>query len=425
MLDIQLVRTETDSVIEKLRAKKVAEETIRKIIELDQKRRNLQQLSDEMKKKRNESSRNIGKLIKNGEDVTALKEETRRLSEEIKSSDTDLKNFADEQKKILLSVPNIPHESVPQGQSEEDNVVVSDWGEKPSFDFEPKAHWEIGENLGVLELARATKIAGTGFPLLKAGLAKLERALISWMIDLHVKEHGFVELAPPYLVNRESITGTGQLPKLEDDMYHCDEDDLFLIPTAEVPVTNFYSNEILNAVQMPVYFVAYTPCFRREAGSYGKDTRGLTRVHQFSKVELVKMVFPEDSYKELEKLRQNAETILQKLGLHYRVLELCTADLSFAAAKCYDLEVWAPGMQRYLEVSSCSNFESFQARRMGIRFRREAGAKAELVHTLNGSGLALPRTMIAIMENFQTPDGNVEIPEVLKPYYGSGIMEKQ
>jgi seryl-tRNA synthetase len=422
MLDIHLVRTDTLKIKEKLHTKGMTDQLIDELLILDSRRRELQSTSDEMKKERNESSKQIGFLIKEGRDVADLKEAVRILSDKFKTMDQDLKDLEVKQHRILLSIPNLPHDSVPPGKTEQDNKVVSEWGEKPQFDFKPRFHWEIGESLDILDFPRATKITGANFPLLKGGLARLERCLISWMIDLHVREQGYVEIAPPYLVNRNTMIGTGQLPKLEEDMYRCEVDDFFLIPTAEVPVTNLHSNEILNAVNLPMYYVAFTPCFRREAGSYGKETRGLTRVHQFSKVEMVKMVLPETSYEELESLRKNAEDVLRRLGLHYRVIELCTGELSFSASKCYDLEVWAPGMGRYLEVSSCSNFEDYQARRMQIRFRRESGAKVELIHTLNGSGLALPRTLIAILETYQRPDGTVAIPEALRPYYGSDVL---
>ena len=425
MLNIQYVRNHTDECIKRLSTKNADVTAVEELLKIDAARRDLQQKSDSMKKTRNERSKKIGELIKNGQNPASLKEEMRNLSSEIKDIDAELKELDEKQQLLLLAIPNVPHESVPVGSSEEDNAFVEEWGSKPSFDFKPLPHWDIGENLNVLDFPRATKIAGTGFPLLRAEMARLERALIAWMIDVHVKENGYEEVAPPYLVTRETITGTGQLPKMEEDMYLCNTDDLFLIPTAEVPVTNIHSGEILNAVQLPVYFVSHTPCFRREAGSYGKETRGLTRVHQFNKVELVKLSPPEKSYDELESLRKNAEDLLKRLGLHYRVLELCTADLSFAAAKCYDLEVWAPGMERYLEVSSCSNFEDFQARRMSIKFRRESGAKAELVHTLNGSGLALPRLMIALLETYQQPDGNVKIPGEIQPYFGSDLLRKK
>ena len=423
MLDIQLIRSNPDDVKKRLRAKRVDESLVDGILNLDKRRREIQSKSDEMKKTRNERSKEIGNLVKQGQDASALKEETRLLGERIKDLDVDLKNIEEEQHQLLLTIPNMPHESVPVGESEESNAVVGEWGEKPNFHFEPKPHWEIGEKLDILDLPRATKIAGSGFPLLKGSLARLERTLISWMLDLHSREHGYVETAPPYLVNRKSMTGTGQLPKMEDDMYLCQVDDLFLIPTAEVPVTNIHADEILNGAQLPVYYVAYTPCFRREAGSHGKETRGLTRVHQFSKVELVKLVKPETSYNELETLLKNAEEVLRRLGLHYRVVALCSGDLSFSAAKCYDIEVWAPGMQKYLEVSSCSNFEDFQARRAGLKFRREAGAKPEFVHTLNGSGVALPRLMIALLETYQQPDGTVKIPDAIRGIFGADVLK--
>ncbi|HOE64184.1 MAG TPA: serine--tRNA ligase [Candidatus Sumerlaeota bacterium] len=423
MLDIQLIRSNPDDVKKRLRAKRVDESLVDGILNLDKRRREIQSKSDEMKKTRNERSKEIGNLVKQGQDASALKEETRLLGERIKDLDVDLKNIEEEQHQLLLTIPNMPHESVPVGESEESNAVVGEWGQKPNFHFEPKPHWEIGEKLDILDLPRATKIAGSGFPLLKGSLARLERTLISWMLDLHSREHGYVETAPPYLVNRKSMTGTGQLPKMEDDMYLCQVDDLFLIPTAEVPVTNIHADEILNGAQLPVYYVAYTPCFRREAGSHGKETRGLTRVHQFSKVELVKLVKPETSYNELETLLKNAEEVLRRLGLHYRVVALCSGDLSFSAAKCYDIEVWAPGMQKYLEVSSCSNFEDFQARRAGLKFRREAGAKPEFVHTLNGSGVALPRLMIALLETYQQPDGTVKIPDAIRGIFGADVLK--
>ncbi|MBN1901321.1 serine--tRNA ligase [Candidatus Sumerlaeota bacterium] len=424
MLDIHLIRTDALKVKEKLHSKGMTDQLIDEVLILDGRRREYQASSDELKQERNERSKKIGGLIKEGRDVTELKESVRILSDKIRKMDQDLKELEEKQHGILLSIPNLPHDTTPIGKTGEDNKFVGEWGEKPHFDFKPRCHWEIGESLDILDFPRATKITSANFPLLKGGLAKLERCLISWMIDLHVREHGFREIAPPYLVNRNAMKGTGQLPKMEEDMYHCEVDDLFCIPTAEVPVTNIHSNEILSGSDLPIYYAAYTPCFRREAGSYGKDTRGLTRVHQFSKVELVKLTLPETSYEELESLRKNAEEALRRLGLHYRIVELCAGDLSFSAAKCYDLEVWAPGMERYLEVSSCSNFEDFQARRMQIRFRREPGAKAELAHTLNGSGLALPRTLIALLETCQRADGTVTIPEVLRPYYGSDVLGK-
>jgi len=424
MLDIQLIRSDPEKVKQRLRMKGDFDSLVDDVLSLDRRRREIQGRADEMKKRRNESSRKIGDLVKRGEDATPLKEEMRRLGEEIKSLDGELKSLEDEQGKILLAIPNVPHDSVHFGKGGEDNVFVREWGEKPAFDFSPKPHWEIGEHLDMLDFQRAAKISGSNFPLLKGALARLERVLIAWMLDLHTREHGYVEIAPPYLVNRRAMTGTGQLPKMEEDMYRCDVDDLFLIPTSEVPIANIHAGEILNAAQLPLYYASSTPCFRREAGAYGKETRGLARVHQFNKVELVKMVLPETSYDELERLLHDAEVVLQRLGLHYRIVALCSGDLSVAAAKCYDIEVWAPGMQRYLEVSSCSNCEDYQARRAGIRFRREAGAKSELVHTLNGSGVALPRLMIALLETYQRPDGNVCIPEVIRPWFGEDVLKK-
>ncbi len=312
----------------------------------------------------------------------------------------------------------MPHKTVPVGKSPRDNVEVRQWGQQPRFDFQPRSHWDLAGDLGIIDFARASKLSGSHFALYRGWGARLERALISFMLDLHTQKHGYTEISPPFIVKRECMVGTGQLPKLEEDMYRCEEDDFFLIPTAEVPLTNMHREEILKGEDLPLYYCAYTPCFRREAGSYGKDTRGLVRIHQFDKVELVKFVRPQDSEEELEKLVRDAEEVLQTLGLHYRVLSLCTADISFAAAKCYDIEVWAPGERRYLEVSSCSSFGDFQARRAQIRYRPPGGAKAEFVHTLNGSGVALPRAVVALLETYQQKDGSVIIPEPLRPYMG-------
>lgn len=326
---------------------------------------------------------------------------------------------------LLLRIPNIPSADTPIGKDEKDNVVVKTWGNRKVFDFTPLPHWELGRILDILDLERSSKISGSGFILLKGLGAKLERALFSFMLDLHTREHGYTELFPPFLVNRTAMTGTGQLPKLEEDMYRTAVDDLFLVPTAEVPVTNIHRDEIFSYKDLPVYYTAYTPCFRREAGSYGKDTRGIIRVHQFNKVELVKLVRPETSYHELELLVGNAEKVLQLLGLEYRIVKLCTGDMSFAAAKCYDIEVWSPGLDKFLEVSSCSNFEDFQSRRINVRFRDEDG-KIGFVHTLNGSGLALPRTVIALLETYQQKDGSIVIPDVLYPYMsGIKVIDKK
>jgi seryl-tRNA synthetase len=345
----------------------------------------------------------------------------REVSQQIKGLDDELRGIEEEFDLFLLTVPNIPHASVPVGRSESDNVEIRSHGEKPSFDFEAKPHWEIGESLGILDFERGAKITGARFTLYRGMGARLERALINFMLDLHTEQHGYLEMLPPFMVNRESMTGTGQLPKFEDDLFRLEGLDYYLIPTAEVPVTNIHRGEILRSAELPLRYTAYTPCFRKEAGSYGKDTRGLIRQHQFNKVELVKFARPEQSYSELELLLDNAEEVLRRLGLHYRVVELCTGDLGFSAAKTYDIEVWLPGQEAYREISSCSNFEDFQARRAGIRFRDEEKAKPEFVHTLNGSGLAVGRTLVAILENYQSADGSVRIPEVLRPYVGGAV----
>jgi seryl-tRNA synthetase len=341
----------------------------------------------------------------------------------IKALDDELKAIEEQLYQLQIRIPNLPHESVPLGKSSEDNVVLKTWGAIPAFEFTPKNHLELNENLKLIDFAGGAKIAGAFFVNFSGKGAKLARALINFMLDLHVDKHGYQEMFPPVVVNRQAMFGTGQLPKLEDDMYRIEADDLFLIPTAEVPITNLLANETLRGEDLPIYYTGYTPCFRREAGAYGKDTKGLMRLHQFDKVEMVKFTKPETSYDEHEKLLQNAEEVLQLLGLPYRVLLLCSGDMSFAAAKCYDLEVWAPGVKKWLEVSSCSNFEDFQARRANIRFRREGGGKLEYVHTLNASGLALPRTIIAIMENYQTDEGTVIVPEVLRKYVGCEILK--
>jgi seryl-tRNA synthetase len=343
------------------------------------------------------------------------------VSDRIKQLDEKLRILDEQIKDVMLIVPNIPHESVPVGKNEEDNVVLRTWGEPRPFDFPPLNHWDIAEMQGIIDFDRAAKIAGARFALMKGPGAKLERSLMNFMLDVNTSK-GYTEVFPPILVNRESMTGTGQLPKFEPDLFRIADPELYLIPTAEVPVTNIYRDEILQEKDLPAYYTAYTPCFRREAGSYGKDTRGLIRQHQFNKVELVKFVKPEDSYNELERLTTDAEDILQKLRLPYRVVVLCTADLGFSSTKTYDLEVWLPGQQRYREISSCSNFEDFQARRANIRFKREGKKGTEFVHTLNGSGLAIGRTVVAILENYQQKDGNVAIPEALRPYMGTATL---
>ncbi|HPS03106.1 MAG TPA: serine--tRNA ligase [Candidatus Sumerlaeota bacterium] len=418
MLDIQLFRNEPERVARGFAAKGINPAEVDRVLELDAKRRDCTFQTEVLKKERNEASKQVGKIVKEGGDAEPIKERMRIVGDEIKRLDDELKQANEDLQNLLLRLPNLPHESAPVGRTEEDNVVVGHWGRKPVFDFEPKAHWDLGAALDILDLERGARLSGSGFMVLKGKGARLQRALINYMLDLHVEQHGYTEARVPYLVNRATMTGTGQLPKMEEDMYLAVEDDLFLIPTAEVPVTNFHAGEILSGAELPKTYVCYSPCFRREAGAAGKETRGMSRVHQFDKVEMVRTVLPEESYQEIEILRGHAEAVLQSLGLCYRILSLCSGDMSFAAAKCYDLEVWAPGMDRYLEVSSCSNFEDFQARRAGIRFRREAGSKPEFVHTLNASGVALPRLMIALMECGQQADGTIALPEPLWPYMG-------
>jgi seryl-tRNA synthetase len=418
MLDIQLFRNEPERVAKGLTAKGINPAEVDRVLELDAKRRDCTFQTEVLKKERNEASKQVGKIVKEGGDAEPIKERMRVVGDEIKRLDDELKQANEDLQNLLMRLPNLPHESSPVGRTEDDNVVVGEWGQKPAFNFEPKAHWDLGAALDILDLERAARLSGSGFMVLKGQGAKLQRALINYMLDLHVERHGYTEARVPYLVNRATMTGTGQLPKMEEDMYLATEDDLFLIPTAEVPVTNFHAGEILSGAELPKTYVCYSPCFRREAGAAGKETRGMSRVHQFDKVEMVRTVLPEESYKEIELLRGHAEAVLQSLGLCYRILSLCSGDMSFAAAKCYDLEVWAPGMDRYLEVSSCSNFEDFQARRAGIRFRREAGSKPEFAHTLNASGVALPRLMIALIECGQQADGTIALPEPLWPYMG-------
>ena len=415
MLDIRLIRDEPDTVRTALE-QRGTEIDIDALLAADEERRNALFRGDELRATRNTASEEIARCKKNGEDAGEAIAKMRQVGSEIKQLEVAAREADERVRDILLTTPNIPAETVPVGASEDDNPEIRRFGEPTKFDFEPKHHADLGEALDILDFERGVRIARARFTLYKGQGARLERACINFMLDLHTAEHGYTEVLPPFLVNSESMTGTGQLPKMEEDMYRVEQDDLFLIPTAEVPLTNLLREEIIEGKRLPIYYTAYTPCFRREAGSYGKDTRGLIRVHQFDKVEMVRFVLPETSYEELESLLSDAEDVLQTLGLHYRVLELCCADLSFAAAKCYDIEVWAPGVQRYLEVSSCSNFEDFQARRAGIRFRREPGARAEYLHTLNGSGLALPRTVIALLESYQNPDGSVTVPEPLRPY---------
>ena len=418
MLDIRKVRANFDEVIEKLTKRGEDLSVLDGFAGLDESRRELIAEVEVLKAERNAVSQKVAEMKRNKEDADEVIARMREVGDEIKRLDEELHQVEEKLNYIMMRIPNIPHESVPVGDSEDDNVEIRTWGDKREFEFEAKAHWDVGTDLNILDFERAAKVTGSRFVFYRGLGARLERALINFMLDLHIEEHGYEEMLPPYMVNRTSLTGTGQLPKFEEDAFLIEEEDYFLIPTSEVPVTNFYRDEILNSTQLPAAFAAYSTNFRSEAGSAGRDTRGLIRQHQFNKVELVRFVKPEDSYDELEKLTGHAEKVLQLLNLPYRVLKMCTADLGFTAAKKYDLEVWIPTQNAYREISSCSNFEDFQARRAQIRFRREAGGKPEYVHTLNGSGLAIGRTVAAILENYQEADGSVVIPEVLRPYMG-------
>jgi seryl-tRNA synthetase len=419
MLDLKFLRANFNEVKEKLKFRGEDLTDLGRFEELDAKRRELIAQTEELKSKRNEVSQQIAQLKREKQDADHLIVEMREVGDRVKQLDEELRSVEEELELLLLSIPNVPHESTPVGETEDDNVEVRKWGEIKQFDFEPKPHWDLGTDLNILDFERASKVTGSRFVFYKGLGARLERALINFMMDLHMDEHGYEEILPPYMVNRMSMTGTGQLPKFEEDAFKIKEEDYFLIPTAEVPVTNLHRDEILSGDQLPIAYTAYSACFRSEAGSAGRDTRGLIRQHQFNKVELVRFVKPEDSYDELEKLTGHAEKVLQLLGLPYRVLSMCTADLGFTAAKKYDIEVWIPSYETYREISSCSNFESFQARRANIRFRRDTKAKPEHVHTLNGSGLAIGRTVAAILENYQQEDGSIQIPEVLRPYMGN------
>ena len=423
MLDLNFVRNNLALVEQKLRDRGLdPAEILKDFHEVDQQRRQAITDAETIKARRNRASEEIAKLKKSGQDASTLVAETKELREQIQDREKVAADLEKRSQQILTGLPNLPNESVPVGKSAEDNVEIRRWGTPPKFDFTPKPHWELGEQLGVLDLERAAKLSGARFAVYWDLGARLERALANFMLDVHTREHGYTEVLPPYLVNSESMYGTGQLPKFVSDLFRVPhgEKELWLIPTAEVPVTNLYRDEVLEAAShLPRSLTAYTPCFRSEAGSYGKDVRGIIRQHQFQKVELVKFCRPEDSYQQLEKLTQDAETILQKLGLHYRAVALCTADLGFSSAKTYDIEVWLPGQQLFREISSCSNFEAFQARRANIRYRPEGKNKTEFVHTLNGSGLAIGRTWVAIVENYQQPDGSVLIPEALRPYMGA------
>jgi seryl-tRNA synthetase len=422
MLDLNYVRENIDRVREALEARHASEEMLallRNFVDADKVRRTAIAESDQLNAERNKLSQQVGNLMKQGQADEALnvRAQVADLKERLAQADISREKAEEGMKEILISLPNIPHESVPRGESEADNVEVRRWGTQPQFDFEPKDHVDLGTALGILDLERAAKISAARFAILNGAGARLERALINFMLDVQTREHGYSETLPPFIVNRNALFGTGQLPKFETDLFKLQDDrDLYLIPTAEVPVTNYHREEILDAGQLPMRWVAYTPCFRSEAGSYGRDTRGVIRQHQFEKVELVKYSLPENSYEELEALTRDAETILQKLGLHYRVVTLSTADLGFGSAKTYDIEVWLPSQNAFREISSCSNYEAFQARRAQIRFRRAGGAKPEFVHTLNGSGLAIGRTWIAVLENYQQADGSISIPEALQPY---------
>ena len=422
MLSIDIIRNNPKEVEQGL-ARKGEKLLISEIIKLDESYRSDLAQANEMRAERNVASDKIARAKKLGENSDKAINAMRKLSQQIKVLEEKTQSCKNELDQLLLGLPNIPHESVPEGKDEKNNQLVREWGETLDRDFNIIAHLELGKALSLFDFERGAKISGSGFPLYTGKGAKLERALINFMLDFQTEQHGYTEIFPPFVVRSESAVTTGQLPKLADDMYASEKDDLWLIPTAEVPLTNIHQNEILSEDQLPINYTAYSACFRREAGSYGKDTRGFLRVHQFNKVELVKFVKPENSYKELEKLVGQAEAILQSLGLKYRVIELCTGDLSFAAAKCYDLELWAPGEEKWLEVSSCSNFEDFQARRGNIRYRRNSDKQVEFVHTLNGSGVATPRLLVALLETYQNKDGTIAIPEPLQPYFGNEVID--
>lgn len=417
MLDLKFVRENQDVVATALQ-NRGNNLSLAPFADLDARRREILSQSESLKAKRNEASQEVAKRKKSGEDAEAIVLEMRAVGDEIARLDEMLREVEGKLSELLLDIPNIPHSSVPIGKDEEDNQEVRRQGDIPQFEFEPKAHWEIGEQLDILDFERGVKVTGARFVFYKGLGARLERALINFMLDLHTGEHGFTEFFPPFIANKDSMTGTGQLPKFEEDMFKLEGLDYYLIPTAEVPITNYHREEILGPNELPKYYTAYSGCFRAEAGSAGRDTRGLIRLHQFNKVELVKFVDPDQSYDELETLTLNAEEVLKRLGLPYRVIVLCTGDMGFASAKTYDIEVWLPSQNKYREISSCSNFESFQARRAGIRFRRELKGKPEFIHTLNGSGLAVGRTVAAILENYQQADGSVIVPEALRPYMG-------
>ncbi|WP_455966002.1 serine--tRNA ligase [Cloacibacillus porcorum] len=417
MLDTKWVREHYDELAEMLASRNNAF-PLDRYKELDEERRKVLLEVEKLKERRNAGSKEVGIKKKAGEDTEALQNEIRELGEEIKKFDDKANEIESELDELALRIPNRPHASVPKGKDENDNIEMRRWGTPREFDFEPKPHWDLGEALGIMDFDRGVKIAESRFTVLKGAGARLERGLMNFMLDLHTTQHGFTEVAPPALVNSKTMTGTGQLPKFADDLYRCLNDDLWLIPTAEVPLTNLHSGETFKESDLPKYFCAFTPCFRREAGSYGRDMRGMLRQHQFDKVEMVKLSTPEKSYDELEHMTNCAEKVLQLLGIPYRVIVLCTGDMGFGAAKTYDIEVWLPSQNTYREISSCSNCEDFQARRMGIKYKPADGGKARFIHTLNGSGLAIGRTLIALMENYQNADGSITVPEALRPYVG-------
>ncbi|MFR8267144.1 MAG: serine--tRNA ligase [Clostridia bacterium] len=425
MLDIKRIREDFDGVKKAVESRGKGDFGIDRVREYDVERRKLLAEVEQMKNQQSTSSRQIPVLKKEGKDTTELMAEMKQLSEKIKVLDGQVSEVEAKLRDALLNIPNTPYKDVQEGADDSDNVELRKWGEPRTFDFDEKAHWDIGTDLDILDFERATKIAGTRFTVYKGLGARLERAVINFMLNLHTEEHGFTEILPPFMVNRDAMIGTGQLPKFEDDMFHVPAKDFFLIPTAEVPVTNLRMNEIIDEAELPIYYTAYTPCFRKEAGSAGRDTRGLIRQHQFNKVEMVKFVKPETSYDELESLTAAAEDVLQKLEIPYRVVRLSTGDLGFSSAMTYDIEVWMPSYGRYVEISSCSNFENFQARRGNIRFRPAEKGKPEFVHTLNGSGLAVGRTVAAILENYQQADGSVVIPEALRGFMGVDKIEKK
>lgn len=423
MLPINLIRENTALIKSGIAAKRESV-NIDQILKLEKEQRFILNELNEKRAQRNKASEKIGKAKVRGEDANDAITEMQELSKNIKKVESNLNEINDQLEPLLYEIPNLPHNSVPAGSTSEDNIVIREWGDKPKSNFQYKNHLELGEKLKLFDFKKGAAIAGSGFPLYMGQGAKLERSLINYMLDFHVANYHCKEIFPPFVSRMEAMRNTAQIPKLQDDMYFIDRDKLYLIPTAEVPITNIHQNEIIDEKELPINYVAYSACFRREAGSYGKDTRGFTRLHQFNKVEIVKFVIPEKSYDELETLTLQAETILQSLGLHYRVLSLCTGELSFASAKSYDLEVWAPGEERWLEVSTCSNYESFQARRGKIRYRREEDKKVDFIHTLNGSGVATPRLMIALLEIYQQSDGSIQLPESLQPYFGAEVIKR-